>query len=198
VAAASDSLSIKQILEQVVTKPLPDNVAMELDSWCGHAQKLTVFENVALVELRGGEPKAVREELGNLVLDDRAERFLITRDAAQTIAVLEQRQRVPRVVQHALNRFSNSEGVFAKPPARAKNAPKAPARKQVNLKNADVIGYFSGSVEFMNALEAALVEADSECWRIKQDGALFIDVLDLPKVRSILKRLGEKFDVEIE
>jgi hypothetical protein len=198
VAAVSNAPPLKQRLEQLVTKPLPANVATEIDAWCGHAQKLTIFEDVALVELRGGEPNQVRQELGALVLDAQSENFVVTKDEEKTISVLEQRQRVPRVVQHAPDRFGDCDGVFAKRATRTKVSPKAPTRKKVQLERADLVGYTSTSTEFLNALEKAIGDKGCECWHFKQDGLLVVDAAELPEVRTILKRLGEQYDVELK
>lgn len=176
---------------------LPANVASELEAWCGHAQKLTVFEDVALVELRGGDASAVRHELGQLVLDDRPERFLLAKEPSRTVAVLEQRQRIPRLVEHAAGHFADCDGPLGAPAARAKALPKPPARKPVRLLTEDLVGYRADDPEFATALHKAVLAAALPCRLVKQDGLVIIQASHLPQVRSIVKRLGERFDVQL-
>jgi hypothetical protein len=195
-AAKPDSPPVKSTLERIVSKPLPANVVGELDAWCGHAQKLSVFENVLLVELRGPDPSAVRRELGELVIDDRPQKFLIARDPERAIAVLEQRQRVPRVVQHATDRFVPCDGPFGAPVPRPKAAPKVPVRKRVRLVSEDLVGYRADDADFLTALHKAILAAGHTCSWLKQEGLVVISASNLPQVRAILKRLGERFEVE--
>lgn len=197
VAKKPDAAPIKLTLERIVSKPLPTNVVSELDAWCGHAQKLSVFENVLVVELRGPDPSALRSELGALVLDDRPQNFLITKDPERAIAVLEQRQRVPRVVQHNPAHFGACDGPLGAPAPRSKVASKTPAKKRVALETEDLVGYRSDDQDFLSALHKAIVAAGSTCHWLKQDKQVVIKATDLPHVRSILKELGKRFDVEL-
>ena len=115
VASAPRAPEVKGVLERLTGRPLPDNVATDLESWCGHAEKLTVFEGTALIELRGPDAlrRVVRGELGNLVVDDQLTEFLVVKEPVRALSVLEQRGRVPQVAAHRADRFSASEGRLA-------------------------------------------------------------------------------------
>jgi hypothetical protein len=195
-AAKPDAPPVHSVLERIVSKPLPANVVSELDAWCGHAQKLSVFENVLLVELRGPDRAAVCRELGELVIDDRAENFLIARDPARAIAVLEQRQRAPRVIQHAADRFGVCDGPLGGSVRRSKAAPKVPARKRVRLTRDDLVGFRADDPDLLPALHNALLAAGHACWWLKQEGLVVIGASDLPQVRATLKRLSDRFEIE--
>lgn len=195
-ATQSDAPPVTSVLQGIVTKPLPSNVTSELEAWCGHAQKLSVFENVLLVELRGPDPSAVRGELGKLVIDDRPEKFLIARDPERAIAVLEQRQRVPRVIQHAADRFGPCDGPLGGSVRHPKSVPKVPMRKRVRLASEDLVGFRADDADFLPALYKAILAAGHACRWLKQEGLVVISASALPQVRAILKRLGDRFEIE--
>jgi hypothetical protein len=149
-----------------------------------------------MVELRGPDPSVVRRELGELVIDDRPEKFLIARDPQRAIAVLEQRQRVPRVIQHAADRFGPCDGPLGGSVRHSKAAPKVSVRKRVRLVSEDLVGFRADDAGLVTALHKALLAADHACWWLKQEGLVVISASDLPQVRAILKQLGDRFEIE--
>ncbi|MBI5535670.1 MAG: hypothetical protein HY898_23265 [Deltaproteobacteria bacterium] len=198
VASNPEAPPVKLALERMSCRPLPDNVAGELESWCGHAEKLTIFEGVALVELRGPEAAQVRSELGALVAEDRAKGFVLARNPAQTIAVLEQRQRVPTVVRHSAGRFGVCEGPLGSPLPQPKRAPAPAAPRRVELVMEDLVGYRSEDADALTALHKAMAQAGSACQLLDRGKLLLVRAEDLASFRSMLKRLDDKLDVQIE
>lgn len=195
VAAQPEAPPIASALQALTGRALPGNVAAELDAWSGHAEKLTVLEGVTLVELLGPEADAVRAELGNLVLAEGPKGFAVTRDAERTVAVLEQRQRVPRVVAHAPTSFAPGAGRLCTP-ARAPRAPAAPKRRRATFAVDDLVGCRSDDPKLLKALFDALDAAGHGPRLIAAEGLLLVRATDLPRVRAALRTLADRFDVE--
>ncbi len=196
-AAQQDGVAVAPLLQALSGRPLPGNVVAELDAWCGHADKLTVLENVALVELRGAEADAVRGELGTLVLDTTSRGFVVTTDPDRTVAVLEQRQRVPQVVAHGAAHFAACEGPLGTGARAARRASPAPApRRRASLALEDLVGCRTDDPKLLAALREALEAAGSWCSPFLGEKGLLVRATDLPQVRAALRKLADRFDVD--
>lgn len=193
---------VRQLLERLSKRPLPENVASEIEGWCGHAEKLTVYD-AALIELRGSDDlsKKVRAELGDLVLDGRGPGLILTRDPDRTVSVLEQRQRMPVVVAHRSNRFAPCDGPLAAgpEPTEAPEPSEIPAiaARRVTLTAEDLVGYRSKDHEVLAALKEALERGGSSCLLLAKEDLLLVPATDLPKARAAFRRLKDRFDVEL-
>ena len=199
-ASAKEPPKIRELLETLSGRPLPSNVAAELEDWCGHAEKLTIYEGAGLVELRGPPElrASVRSELGALLLDDGPEGFLLARDPERTLSVLEQRLRAPIAVTHSKAAFAACAGPLGS--RREKSSPRskrATAPRRVRLRAEDLVGYRSEDAALLAALHDSLRRAGSGCRLLKNEGLLLVPAGDLAEVRAALKRLGEQFDVEL-
>ena len=193
--------SLRSTLAQMSDKPLPANVATELDAWCGHAQKLTLYENVTLVEVRGELRGEVRAELGQLVIDDRPKGFLLASDGTRALSVLEQRQRVPQEVRHPAKRFGTCAGPLGSPLPKAEARPPQPAlpaRKRARISVQDMVAYRVQDADLLSAIQQALARSGRSCHLLADEGLLMFEVSELPHVRSALKHLETRFDVQLE
>ncbi len=187
----------KTLLETLSGRPMPGNVSSELDAWCGHAEKLTVLENVAVVELRGPDADAVRGELGKLVVDQGSRGFVVTTDPERTVAVLEQRQRVPRVITHGKARFAECDGLLGAPARSSRRAvPAPPQRRRARVGLEDLVGVRSDDPKLLIALRDALVEAKCWCNALRDDKVLLVRAKDLLLMRTALRRLADRFEVD--
>ena len=176
-------------------------MAAELDAWCGHAQKLTLYENVTLVEVRGELRGEVRAELGQLVIDDRPKGFLLVSDGTRALSVLEQRQRVPQEVRHPAKRFGTCAGPLGSPLPKAEARPPQPAlpvRKRARISVQDMVAYRVQDADLLSAIQQALARSGRSCHLLADEGLLMFEVSELPHVRSALKHLETRFDVQLE
>ena len=199
-AASSPSApAVAARLERLSGKPLPGNVAAEIGAWCGHAEKLTAYEDVALVEVRGpdGLSTQVRAELGDLVVDDRPEGFLLARDPERAVSVLEQRQRFPILVSHGERRFAASDGPLGKAPEPPVELRPAALRRRVRLAAEDLVGYRAQERDLLSALHAQLARKGVSCALLEEGTLLLVPASGLPHVRSSLRRLADRFDVDL-
>ncbi len=196
-AAQRDGASANTLFETLSGRPLPGNVSSELDAWCGHAEKLTVLENVAVVELRGPDADAVRGELGKLVVDRGSKGFVVTADPDRTVAVLEQRQRVPRVVTHGKVHFTACDGLLGAPARSVRHAvPAPPPRRRAKVALEDLVGVRTDDPKLLAALREALDTAKCWCDALRDGNVLLVRARDLAVMRAALRRLADRFEVD--
>ncbi|MBI5488148.1 MAG: hypothetical protein HY905_12515 [Deltaproteobacteria bacterium] len=201
-ASRKNPLRILETLEHLTGAPPPANVAAEIQDWLGHADKLVVYEDCALIELHGPDSLAaeVRSELGTLVAGQCSPTVLLARQPERAMSVLEQRARAPVGVTHRADRFALCTG-----PLGARSAPPRPEspperlkpKKHARLTVADLVGYRSDDPELLAAFHASL-KPSVPCQLLAQEGLLVVPAADLPKVRAALKRLEDRFDVDLD
>ncbi|MBI5488129.1 MAG: hypothetical protein HY905_12420 [Deltaproteobacteria bacterium] len=192
---------VPEVLQRLAGTPPPANVAAEIRDWLGQADKLVVYEDCALVELRGAEglSASVRDELGALVAESCAREFLLARKPERTVSVLEQRGRAPLVVIHRKGRFATCDGPLgagAAPLEPAANVAVPAPKKRVRLTVTDLVGYRCDDPALLAALHASL-QTSAACQLVEREGLLLVPATDLPKVRAALKRLENRFDVDL-
>ncbi|MBI4816213.1 MAG: hypothetical protein HY791_08145 [Deltaproteobacteria bacterium] len=191
VAKNPNAPSVKSTLQSLSQKPLPTNVASELDAWSGHAQKLTIFDQLALIELRGPSSVELRAELGSLAADDGMGRFVLATDPERAISVLEQRLRVPRTVTHTEDRYhADWDSEAGSDRKKAKSKPEPKPKRQATLTTEDLIGCRSDDPELLRALQKALVAAGRSCWLVEGE-LLVVSAADLSQVRATLRKLDD-------
>jgi hypothetical protein len=201
--AASNSAApaVAEVLQELAGKPLPGNVAAELDAWTGHAGKLTFYEGMGLLELRGdaAQRQQVLDDLQGLVADDRLEGFVLIREPGPGFDRLEQRLHVPLRVLHPEMTFAREvENLRGPEPTkpREKAAPAKARPMKVQLQSEDLVGLRSSNYDLLIALWEALQKEPETCLRAGDD-LLVLSATAMPKVRTALRRLSDRFDVEV-
>lgn len=188
-----------EVLEELASSPLPENVAVELASWAGHGEKVVLYEGSALLEVQGS-PEArqqVLSALGDLVRDDRLEGFAVVCNPARAFQRLEEGLHVPIRIRHREHAFVACPGrlgtaVPEEGPARRSAPPVVKAR----LESEDLVGYRTACALLLAALEEALQGEARTCVRVG-DGMLILSSDALPRLRAALRRLSGRFDVSL-
>lgn len=194
-ATRPEAHPIAPILFALTRGALPESVAAAVDAWSGHAHKLTVLEDVTLIELLGPDADAVRAELGALALPDAPSGFAVTRDPKRAVAVLEEKLRVPVVVTHEATGFVAGPGKLCAP-KRAPRAAAAPAKRRASFAVEDLVGCRSDDAKLLKALHEALTEAKIDARFVAGEGLLLVRAAELPQVRAALRKLGDRFEVD--
>lgn len=188
----------EEVLARLSGRPVPENVEAELRSWCGHIERLTFFDDVGLVEVEAGARERVRAALGDDVVDDRGDGFLLIRKPGRGFNRLEEALEVPARIRHGERRFDAGGALFAREPAPEpqQQPPAASPRPKVRLQAEDLVGYRSNDPEVLRALRDALAGEAATCLLVEDPGLLVISSSALPQVRAALRRLAGKYDVE--
>lgn len=162
---------------------LPDNIRVEMLSWAGKGEQLTVFSGMGLVEIRDpAQQGALRALLGELVVTDQIPNFLLVRDRNLAFSRLEADGRVPERVVHEAD-FKASDG----PLHTTTRVPTVP------LSPVELRGYRCESPEILEALAVLLADAGA---------AVVGDLLVLPlsaepKLKGAIKKLTDRAIIEI-
>jgi len=193
-----------QVLAALSDLPLPQNVQSELDAWAGHAEKLVLFDDeLGLIEIRDepSESSRVIAELGKLVVDGRADGFVIVRDPHKVFQLLEERHRVPIRVAHPEAHFV-SAGIFEN-----EQAPVVPATAstkepplRASLEREDLVGYRCPEQSLLVALQKMLKKDAETCLLAGGDGdeMLILSAAAIPKLRAALRRLAGRYRIEMK
>jgi hypothetical protein len=198
---ASDTKPIDDFLKELSGSQLPANVAAELASWTSLAEKVTLFEKVALIELRGDSQQRERvlHDLGDLVVDRRLQNFLVVKEPERAFSCLETKEHIPARVVHGADGFSVCEGAFAPPKGSAQSAQaKKAAVKQpekVTMDVQDVVCYKVQHKPFLAALKEHFAQKAEHEVCVVQGDLLVLSASLLPQLRSALRKLSGKFDV---
>ncbi len=196
-SARNPGASVADVLAQLATLPVPENVAVELASWAGRGRQVVFYEGLALAEIQGSaeDRRAILAGLGELVEDARPEGFAVVRDPARAFARLEEMGHVPIRVAHRESAFLACPGRLGSAGAGTRpSRPTAPPRVQARLESEDLVGCRSSCAALLAALEEALRGEAATCVRAGED-LLVVSAAGLPKLRAALRRLAERFDV---
>jgi len=190
-----------QVLAALSGRPLAPNVQTELDAWTGHAEKLILFDDeLGLIEIRAEQSERTRvvAELGKLVVDDKADGFVIVRDPRQAFQRLEERHRVPIRVAHPEAHFA-SGGVFEN--EQAPVPPVAASTKEpplhTSLKSEDLVGYRCPERSLLVALHEILHKDAATCLLAggEAEEMLILSAAAIPRLRGALRRLSGRYKI---
>jgi hypothetical protein len=188
--------AIAATLEKLSGRPLPANVAHEVREWCHLGDQLVLYEGIAVVEVRGDErlQATVRQEMGALAVGDGPPGFVLAREPDRVLEVLERSERVPLSVSHRSKRFTAKDGVLAA----GESAPgkQAPALPIARLSVEDFAGYRSGDPACLKAIQEELLK-DGVPSHLG-DGLLLVPATGVPRVRKALRRLRNRYRIELE
>jgi hypothetical protein len=200
-AAALGATPAPEALLRITGKPVPENVAAELESWCGRGKKLVFFENnVSLLELHGDAEKPVIDELQKYLVDRGEGGFAFIRNSDKAFKLLEEKLHVPMLVKHPETTFA-AAGVFAHSAPEAVSAGKASPKKpieKVRLQSEDLVGCRSPHRPLLEALYEELREKAETCLLPEAGDLLVISASALPKLRAVLRGLSDRYEVEWE
>ncbi len=197
-AAAGGARPAAEVLAALTGKPIPANVAAELEAWSGHGEKLVFFaDNVALLELRGGAQHEVLEDVREYLVDPGEGGFALVRSPEKVFERLEQKLHVPARAMHHERRFA-SVGVFASAPAAQEQPMRKEAPLKVRMTSEDLVGFRSSYRPLLEALHDALREAAETCLIPDSGNILVVSAAALPKLRAALRGLSDRFEVETE
>ena len=180
-------------------------MASEIEAWSGHGQKLTFYEDVALVELAGAAERRteILEKLGGSVLDDRLEGFLIASDPDRVVEILEAGLEVLVVVRHPEARIAGPPGSRlaihdrAARVERARGPVATSSRKKIRLESEDLVGVTSSDPDLLESLHRALRDGARTCERLGDD-RMILSASSLPQLRAALRRLSNEYDVDLQ
>jgi hypothetical protein len=208
-AALTGTRPAAEVLTRLTGGPLPGNVASELASWSGHAEKLTFYEGLGLLELPAdkSERELIRSSVAPWTVDEGPDGFLLLRKPDEVFPGLEQGGCVPVRVSHPAETFRSCPGRLGSSRAGSPAASRAGAAKgkgglpgklaplRVTLELEDLAGYRCPELGLLEALHEALKD-ESTNLLLPKERLLLVSSSAMPKVRALLKRLSDRYTVE--
>ena len=197
-AAAPEARPVAELLAELTGSTLPDNVAVELDTWSRRGDQVVLYDGLGLVEFRGAkrDRRAALSELGELVVEADANGFALVREPDRALRLLAAGGHVPVLVKHPAERLASHDSKRAAGASGRGSRRPAPQRPQVRVAAEDLVGYRSPDRSFLKALHEAL--ADTAPCTLVGDDLLLFAAAELPQVRSAVRSLSQRFDVRFE
>ncbi|MBI2566134.1 MAG: hypothetical protein HYV63_03750 [Candidatus Schekmanbacteria bacterium] len=193
-------------LGRLTDRPIPPNVVAELEAWSGHAEKLLIFENAAVVELHDAAKRRgkVCGDLGELLVTagPAHSAFIVARDPLRVYAALEALEHVPLLVQHDDRELAAAPAPSKLAPQQAHRDKRRPAQaekvapQKVGLQAVDIVGYRSSVPELMRAVQERL-QTVAGAGALVGDDLLVLPAAALPALRRVINELSEQYDVEL-
>jgi len=188
-AENSDFQAIQQ-LEELSSKPLPSNIRQELDAWCGHANKFTLYKGFALFE-GNVDLEEVQYHLAEQISPTEA---LITKPE-DLYAKLERAETIPIYVKHRKNVLSKvpkgSASLFA-----AKKTKATPKKKEV-IKRSTMTTLTFPSPELFDAFLKLLLDGGIVSPHDKSHLSFTYFDEQVKKITPVLKQFGKNYNVRV-
>lgn len=154
--ATGNDIDLIPFLQQLSNRPLPQNVAIELEEWIGQADTFTLYSNFALLE---GDSKL--PETTPFVIESITPKLRIVRQPDKVFSALEQAERAPISITHAANRLtalpSKARTIFPKVKA-VKAKPKRKTKQRITLSRETRFVLYAPTSEFYDQLRAILLK----------------------------------------
>jgi len=154
--AAGSNIDLIPFLQQITSRPLPQNVAIELEEWIGQADTFTLYSNFALLEGDSRLP-----ETKSFIIENITPKLRIIRQPDKVFSALEQAERAPLSINHTANRLKalppKARTIFPKVKA-AKAKPKRKTKQRITLSRETRFVLYAPTAEFYDQLRAILLK----------------------------------------
>ncbi|MCP4429221.1 MAG: hypothetical protein GY803_32455 [Chloroflexi bacterium] len=194
--AANDSLELIPLLQSLTGRPLPQNVAIELEEWGGQADTFTLYSDFALLE---GDKRLPETEA--FVMEQISPKLRLIRQPEKVFHALEQAKRAPLSVRHTDNRLAvlpaKARTLFPKQKA-TKARPKRKTKQRVTLRRETRLTLYAPTDAFYEQLRTELLkrrcifEADQAKKSITYAQAY------KPQVDAAIKALRQTYIIKFE
>ncbi len=177
---------------------VPENIKIELKEWSRSADKLIVYENVALLEMRSKHTKDKEDVLNQLspyLVDKGTKSFAVIKKAKTVFSILQKMELVPALVSHT-NKSISVSGKKSNSKAMPKTSAKA--LKKVSLEERPFIALHSNDKSFLAKLNKALIEVGiPHVIKDQSSGYILIPEGDRKKIHQAIRKLNKEFDITI-
>ena len=177
---------------------VPKNIEIELKEWTRSADKLIVYDNVALLEMRSKQKKEKEDiliQLDQHLVDKGTESFAVIKNAKTVFSILQQMELVPSLVTHT-NKMISVSGKKSSNKAKPKTSEKA--LKKVSLEETPFIALHANEKSFLTKLNKALIETGIQhVIKDQSSGYILIPESDRKIIHQVIRKLNKEFDISI-
>jgi hypothetical protein len=192
--AADANLDPVPYLQRLTKRPLPQNIAIELEEWAGQADVFTLYEGFALLE---GDKRL--PEIGPLVIERITPNLRLIRQPEKAYQALQQAERVPLIIRHGDGRFTNppakARTIF---PKAAKEKPKRKTKKRIVVQRETRLILYAPTTAFYEELRAELLKQRCIFEPDQAHLAIAYSQAYKPQVDAALKALRQRYTIKFE
>ena len=192
--AADASLDPVPYLRRLTGRPLPQNIAIELEEWVGQAGVFTLYEGFALLE---GDKRL--PEIGPFVVEKITPKLRLIRQPEKAFHALQQAERIPLTIKHGAGRWTplptKARTIF---PKAAKEKPKRKTKTRVVVGRETRLILYAPTTAFYEDLRAELFK--QRCIFEPDQAHLAIAYAQAykPQVDAALKALRQRYTIKFE
>ena len=195
-AAENDGFDVITTLKTLTGSQIPQNVAVEMEEWAGHADVFTLYDGFGLLE--GAAPQPMTEpflvqkidESLNLIRNPETVRTALRTAGEVVLSIHHREAKLELLPEKAQTRFPQRSAVKAK-------KEKAPKQAFTIKRETHIALYFPSEnifEKFRKGLldERCLIEVDKEKWVITLAGRYEA------QIKQVLKKLSSTYNLRVE
>jgi len=195
-AAANDAFDVINLLKNLTGSQVPQNVAIELQEWVGHADVFTLYEGVGLLE--SADPIS---SITPYVIEQINERLSLIRQPQKVRAQLQSSGKVVMYVRHADDRFQPlprkaqthfPKSALAKPP-KAK-----PPKQPVAVRREMLVALYFPSDDLFEKFRKGLLDAHCAVEADKEKRLLTVAGRDEAQIKRVIEDLSSEYAIRLE
>jgi len=194
--AADDSLELIPFLQKLTSRPLPQNVLIELEEWVGQADLFMLYSDFALLE---GDRRL--PETKEFVVEQISPQLRLIRQPDKLFHALEQAERVPLSVRHADNRLAalpaKARTIFPKQKV-VKVKPKRKVKQHITLRRETRLTLYAPTDAFYEQLRAELLKRRCIIEADQAKRAITYARAYQPQVDAAIKALRQTYIIKFE
>lgn len=194
--AENEGLDVVALLKNVTGQDLPQNVAIELEEWAGHADVFTLYDGFGLVESVDGNA-AVEASTAEVVGDS----LRLVRDPAALFARLLESGTIALRIRHgdaALETLPTKAYTVFPRKAAEPRAPQKRAKQVVTVKREMLIALRFPDDGVFEEFRKALLEVRCIFEIDKEARTLTLSGKDEAEIKGAIKRLGGEYAIRLE
>ncbi len=194
--AFDDSINPISLLQQLSSRPLPQNITIELEEWVGQADAFTLYTDFALLEGSRQLP-----ETTPFIVEKITPKLRIVRQPDKVFAALAQAERAPLSIQHTDKRLTalppKAHSIFPKAkPVKAKSKRKTKQRITVTRETRLVLHLPTNAV--YEQLRAALLKQRCIFDPNQAKRTITYGQASKPQVDAAIKALRQQYIIKFE
>ena len=191
-----DSINPISFLRQLSSRPLPQNVAIELEEWIEQADVFTLYSNFALLEGDSRLP-----ETKPFVVEQISPKLRIIRQSDKVFSALEQAERAPLAIQHKDNRLAalplKARTIFPKVKA-VKAKPKRKTKQRITLSRETRFVLYTPTTAFYDQLRATLLKQRCIFEPDQAKRSITYGQTSKPQIDAAIKELRQTYIIKFE
>ena len=195
-AAANDAFDVIDLLKTLTGSQVPQNVAIELQEWVGHADMFTLYEGVSLLE--SADPVS---SIKPYVVQQINERLSLIRQPQKARAQLQSSGKVVMYVRHADDSLQplprKAQTLFPKS-ALARPTKAKPPKQPVTVKRETLVALYFPSDDLFEKFRKGLLDARCAVEANKEKRMLTVAGRDEAHIKQVIKSLSREYAIRLE